>query len=42
MKHYGGTIAQAGYGNTGSAKDITPNATVYMMNCGSCHPMDKS
>ena len=29
LKHYGGTIAQAGYGNTGSAQNITPNATAY-------------
>lgn len=40
QKHYGGTIAQAGYGNTEIAQEITPNATVYLMNCGNCHPMN--
>ena len=42
LKHYGGSIAQAGYGNTGIARDITPNATGYIMNCGNCHPVDAS
>jgi predicted CxxxxCH...CXXCH cytochrome family protein len=42
LKHYGGTIAQAGYGNTGIAQDITANSAYYIMNCGNCHPMDKA
>jgi predicted CxxxxCH...CXXCH cytochrome family protein len=40
LKHFGGSIAQAGYGNTEIAKDLTSNSPVYLMNCGNCHPMD--
>lgn len=40
LKHYGGTVAQAGYGNTTAAKDFGSSATGYIMNCGTCHPMD--
>lgn len=40
LKHYGGSVAQAGYGDTRIAKDFSPNATSYIMNCGNCHPLD--
>ncbi len=40
LRHYGGTVAQAGYGDTRIAQDFTPTAASYMMNCGNCHPLD--
>lgn len=42
LKHYGGTVAQAGYGATGIAQDLTPDAGAYVMNCGNCHPTDQA
>jgi trimeric autotransporter adhesin len=42
LKHYGGSVAQAGYGNTGIAGDLSANSGAYVMNCGNCHPMDGS
>lgn len=42
LKHYGGTAAQAGYGDIRIAQDFNPDATGYIMNCGNCHPMDAS
>lgn len=40
--HFGGTPAQAAYGDVSIAGDYSPNATSYIMNCGNCHPMDPS
>ena len=40
LKHFGGTVAQAGYGDVRIAQDFTANAPAYIMNCGNCHPMD--
>ena len=40
LKHYGGTLAQAGYGDTRISQDFGPSATAYVMNCGNCHPLD--
>ena len=42
MTHYSGTVAQAGYGDTRIAQDLSANASGYIMNCGNCHPMDAS
>ena len=38
--HFGGTKDQAGYGSTSIAQDKTSEGTVYLMNCGNCHPLD--
>jgi predicted CxxxxCH...CXXCH cytochrome family protein len=40
LVHYGGTPEQAGYGNTQITQDLSAQETVYIMNCGNCHPMD--
>lgn len=40
--HYGGSIAQAGYGDVRIAADYGSTASSYIMNCGNCHPMDAS
>jgi trimeric autotransporter adhesin len=42
LKHYGGTVAQAGYGATGIAQDLSANESAYVMNCGNCHPMNNA
>ncbi|RJQ42789.1 MAG: hypothetical protein C4538_12990 [Nitrospiraceae bacterium] len=42
LKHFGGTIDQAVYGSTSITPDIISQSTVYIMNCGNCHPMDIS
>lgn len=40
LKHFGGTVTQAGYGDTRIARDVADNAPSYLMNCGNCHPLD--
>jgi predicted CxxxxCH...CXXCH cytochrome family protein len=40
LKHFSGTVAQAGYGDTRIARDFSPNASGYIMNCGNCHPVN--
>jgi predicted CxxxxCH...CXXCH cytochrome family protein len=42
LRHYGGSVADAGYGDTRSAKDFGATATAYLFNCGTCHPLDKA
>jgi predicted CxxxxCH...CXXCH cytochrome family protein len=42
LKHYSGTVAQAAYGDTRIARDFSPSATGYIMNCGNCHPMNSA
>lgn len=42
LKHFGGTTAQAAYGDVRIAQDFTSNATNYIMNCGNCHPIAPS
>ena len=42
LKHYSGTEAQAGYGDTRITKDYNVSAGSYIMSCGNCHPMDNS
>jgi len=39
LKHYGGTIAQARYGDI-SLTQTFGNNTAYIFGCGNCHPMD--
>lgn len=41
-KHFSGSTAQAAYGDVRIAQDFTPDASGYLMNCGNCHPMDRS
>jgi predicted CxxxxCH...CXXCH cytochrome family protein len=40
LKHYGGTVAQAGYGDTRIAQDFGASGTTYVFGCGTCHPLD--
>jgi predicted CxxxxCH...CXXCH cytochrome family protein len=40
LKHFGGTKFDAEYGSTKITQDITRGSSVYIMNCGNCHPMD--
>jgi predicted CxxxxCH...CXXCH cytochrome family protein len=40
LRHYGGTVADSGYGDTRITQDFSTNATAYVLNCGNCHPMD--
>jgi predicted CxxxxCH...CXXCH cytochrome family protein len=42
LKHFGGTFANAAYGDLRMAQDFSSNGTTYMFNCGNCHPMDKA
>lgn len=42
LKHFGGTLANAAYGDVRIAQDFGANAAAYIMNCGNCHPMDGS
>ncbi len=42
LKHFGGTAANAAYGDVRIARDFGTDAAAYMMNCGNCHPMDGS
>ncbi|HEY3307000.1 MAG TPA: hypothetical protein VGJ93_00965 [Desulfuromonadaceae bacterium] len=42
QKHFSGSEAQAGYGNTKIAKDFNGNATAYIFSCGNCHPQDSA
>lgn len=38
--HFGGSVAQAGYGDVRIAADFGASSSAYIMNCGNCHPMD--
>ncbi|NOY52012.1 MAG: CxxxxCH/CxxCH domain-containing protein [Deltaproteobacteria bacterium] len=38
--HFGGSVDQAVYGSTKIAQDVISQSSVYLMNCGNCHPMD--
>ncbi len=40
VKHFGGTKDDAEYGSTKITKDFTSQGSVYLMNCGNCHPID--
>lgn len=40
LKHYGGTVAQAAYGDTKITQEFGANGTVYIFGCGNCHPQD--
>ncbi|HEY3307002.1 MAG TPA: hypothetical protein VGJ93_00975 [Desulfuromonadaceae bacterium] len=40
QKHFGGTEAQAGYGDTRIAQNFDGNASSYIFSCGNCHPQD--
>jgi predicted CxxxxCH...CXXCH cytochrome family protein len=40
--HFGGTADQAAYGSTTIAQDVNAQGSVYLMNCGNCHPLDGS
>jgi predicted CxxxxCH...CXXCH cytochrome family protein len=40
LKHFGGSVSQAGYGDLRIAQDFTANSTGYIIGCGNCHPMD--
>lgn len=42
LVHFSGTADQAAYGDTRSTQDFAPTATGYLMNCGNCHPLDRS
>jgi predicted CxxxxCH...CXXCH cytochrome family protein len=42
LTHFGGTKDDAEYGSTDIAKDFSDQETVYLMNCGNCHPIDLS
>jgi predicted CxxxxCH...CXXCH cytochrome family protein len=38
--HFGGAVSDAAYGDTKITKDFNSYSTVYIFNCGNCHPMD--
>jgi predicted CxxxxCH...CXXCH cytochrome family protein len=40
LKHFGGQDGQAFYGGTEITQDFASQETVYIMNCGNCHPLD--
>ena len=40
QKHYGGTIAQARYGDLRITQTFGDNGTTYIFGCGNCHPMN--
>ena len=40
LKHYGGTVAQAAYGDTRITQNFGSNGTAYIFGCGNCHPMN--
>jgi len=42
LKHFGGAVSQAGYGDLRIAQNFTANAASYIIGCGNCHPMDMS
>ena len=42
LKHYGGTVAQAAYGDTRITQDFGASGTTYIFGCGNCHPTDPS
>jgi predicted CxxxxCH...CXXCH cytochrome family protein len=42
VAHYSGNPDFAEYGNTGITEDYVSQDTVYVMNCGNCHPMDSA
>jgi predicted CxxxxCH...CXXCH cytochrome family protein len=40
LKHFGGTVTQARYGDTRSAQAFGNNSTAYIFGCGNCHPIN--
>ena len=38
--HFGGAVSDAAYGDTKITKDFNSYSTVYIFNCGNCHPLD--
>lgn len=42
VKHFGGALSDVAYGSTSITQDFTATSSVYIMNCGNCHPLDLS
>jgi len=40
LKHYGGAVAQARYGDLRITQSFGDNGSAYIFGCGNCHPMD--
>lgn len=40
LKHFGGAVSQAGYGDLRIAQDFSVSATSYIIGCGNCHPVN--